>query len=55
MAPRNNNNNRKGRNNNGKGIANEKAREYRDSKGDVHHHTKKFMEQHGERNRSDSE
>lgn len=25
-----------------------KAREYRDEEGNVHHHTKKYMEEHGE-------
>jgi hypothetical protein len=29
-----------------------KAREYRDEKGEVHHHTKAYMEQHGGKSES---
>lgn len=31
----------------GQGGSDLKQREYRDKNGDVHHHTRKYMEQHG--------
>jgi hypothetical protein len=32
-----------------------KSREYRDEQGEVHHHTKKYMEQHGGEEKQTSE